>query len=269
MGDAKLFYILAKIFWVVAQPISIVALLILAGIVLLAFGWRRLGIASSAAALIVLVLCGFTSLGAIIIRPLEERFVRPATMPDSVDAIIVLGGSTLARVSTARDVAELNEAGDRLTDAVMLARRYPEAQIVYSGGAGLLDPGEPEAATAERFFISMGIAAGRLVLEDQSRNTDENAELTAQMFGSGGNALLVTSAFHMPRSVGLFRRVGLDVVPWPTDYRGSGRESFGFDFANPVHNLNTTSIAVKEWIGLLVYHWTGRIDTVLPAQTSN
>lgn len=265
----KLFYILAKIFWVVAQPTSVIALLILAGIVLLVLGRPRLGIASSAAALIVLVMCGFTSLGAIIIRPLEDRIVRPSTMPDSVDAIIVLGGSTLARVSTARGIAELNDAGDRLTDAVVLALRYPEARIVYSGGAGLLDIGEPEAATAERFFVAMGIAADRLVLEDQSRNTDENAELTAGLLGDGSAALLVTSAFHMPRSVGLFRRVGLDVVPWPTDYRGSGQESFGFDFANPVHNLNTTSIAVKEWIGLLVYHWTGRIDSVLPAQTSN
>lgn len=265
-----MFYLAAKVFWVVAQPVSLVALLLVASVILLSWGRRRLGLSTTAVALLLLLLCGFTSLGAMIIRPLEDRFTRPSVMPETVDSIIVLGGSTLARVSTGRGVAELNEAGDRLTDAVALARLYPEAKIVFSGGEGIIDRGEPEAATAERFLLSQGIAPQRLVLEDQARNTDENAELTAEMLGeAGGRSILVTSAFHMPRSMGLFRRVGLDVVPWPTDYRSSGQESFGFDFANPIHNLNVSSVAIKEWIGLLVYSWTGRIDTVLPAQTSN
>lgn len=266
-----MFYLAAKLFWVIAQPLSMIALLSLAGIFLFALGRRRLGFVAHAAALVVLILCGFTTLGALLIRPLEDSFTRPSPMPETVDVIVVLGGSTLARVSTARGVAELNDAGDRLTDAVVLARRYPQARIVFSGGAGLMEPGgEPEAATAERLLLAMGIAPERLVLEDQSRNTDENAELTSAVLGPDpGMAMLVTSAFHMPRSVGLFRRVGIDVVPWPTDYRSSGQEGFGFDFANPVHNLNIASVAIKEWIGLAVYHWTGRIDTILPAQGSN
>lgn len=265
-----MFYVVAKIFWVVAQPLSVVALLLILGVALLFWGRRRLAVSANLAALLVIVLCGFTTFGALIIQPLEDRFTRPATMPETVDTIIVLGGSTLARVSTVRGVAELNDAGDRLTDAVALARLYPQARIVYSGGAGILDQGEPEAATAERFFLAMGIAPERLVLEGESRNTDENAELTADMLGdANGMTLLVTSAFHMPRSMGLFRRVGLDVVAWPTDYRSSGQEGFGLDFANPVNSLSITSVAIKEWIGLLVYHWTGRIDSILPAQTSN
>lgn len=265
-----MFYILSKLFWVVAQPLGIIVLLLLAGIVLVALGRKRLGMAANIVAALTLGLCAFSSLGFLIIRPLEDRFTRPAEMPATIDAIIVLGGSTHARVSTARGVSELNEAGDRLTEAVVLARRYPQARIIFSGGAGILDQGEAEAATAERFFLAMGIERERLVLEGESRNTDENAELTAAMMGDvSGPVMLVTSAFHMPRSVGLFRRVGIEVVPWPTDYRSSGREGFGLDVANPVHNVNTTSIAMKEWIGLAVYHWTGRIDAILPAQASN
>ncbi|MHA6691069.1 YdcF family protein [Devosia sp. A449] len=266
-----MFYLLSKIFWVAAQPLSIIALLVLAGIVLAGFGRRRWGMAASGVGLMLIVLCGFTSLGFLLIAPLEARFVRPAVAPTQVDAIVVLGGSTLARVSTVRGIAELNEGGDRLVEAAILARRYPQARVVFSGGAGVLEPGgEAEAATAERLLLALGVAPERLVLEDQARNTDENADLTAALLGhSGGTILLVTSAFHMPRSVGLFRRVGVEVVPWPTDYRGTGQESFGFDVANPVHNLNTTTIAMKEWIGLAVYHWTGRIDTIFPAQLSN
>ena len=266
-----MFYLLSKIFWVVAQPLSIAALLVLLGLILVAFRRRRLGLVSGGAGLLVLVLAGFTSLGFLLIQPLENRFVRPAEMPERVDTIIVLGGSTLARVSTVRGLAELNEGGDRLVEAAILARRYPEARVVFSGGAGLLEPGaESESVTAERLLLALGVAPDRLVLEGESRNTDENAGLTAELLGEDrGNVVLITSAFHMPRSMGLFRRVGIEALPWPTDYRSSGEEGFGIDIANPVHNLNTASVATKEWIGLLAYHWTGRIDTLFPAQISN
>lgn len=260
-----MFYLLSKLFWVLAQPLGLTVLLLVVGIVLLVLGRRRLGLAANVTALTVLALCAFSSLGFLIIRPLEDRFVRPAEMPATVDAIIVLGGSTHARVSTARGVSEFNEAGDRLVDAVVLARRYPEARVIFSGGAGILEPGEAEAVTAERFFLAMGIAPERLVLEGESRNTDENADFTAAAIGDvSGPVLLVTSAFHMPRSVGLFRRVGIDVIPWPTDYRSSGKESFGLDVANPAHNVNTISIAAKEWVGLAVYYWTGKIGDMFP-----
>lgn len=266
-----MFYVLSKIFWVAVQPLSIILLLIVLGAVLAVFGRRRLGVAASSAAVLALLLSAFTSFGFLIIGPLEDRFERPATMPETVEAIIVLGGSTLARVSTARRVAELNDAGDRLAEAVRLARLYPDARVVFTGGAGLLEPNaEPEAATAERFFLGMGLAPERLVLENQSRNTDENADFTAALLeGVQGPVLLVTSAFHMPRAVGLFRRVGIEVIPWPTDYRSAGTEGFGIDVANPAHNMNTTGIALKEWIGLLAYYWTGRIETLFPAQASN
>jgi uncharacterized SAM-binding protein YcdF (DUF218 family) len=265
-----MFYTIAKVFWVLAQPLSVVLLLVVMGIALVWSGRRRSGIAMSAIAAAILVLSAFTTTGALLIRPLEDRFSRPAALPETVGAIVVLGGSTLARVSRGRNVAELNEAGDRLVAATALAARYPEAMVVFSGGTGLLDPGEAEATTAARFFAEMGLAPERLVLEGQSRNTDENAELTAGMLKDyDGPIVLVTSAFHMPRSVGLFRREGLEVVPWPTDYRSAGTESFGIDLANPVNSLNVTSIAIKEWIGLAVYHWTGRIESMLPGQASN
>lgn len=261
-----MFYTVAKIFWVIAQPLSVALLLIVAGVVLSLAGKRRLGAGASVAAMLILILCSFTTFGAHLIRPLEARFARPSTMPEQVDTIIVLGGSTLARVSTARGVAELNDAGDRLTEAVALARRYPEARLVYSGGAGILDIGEAEAATAERFFLAQGIEASRLVLEDQSRNTDENAMLTAAMLEeSCGQTLLVTSAFHMPRSVALFRKAGFPVVPWPTDYYTSGREGIGLLQDGASDALHNTTTGLREWIGLIAYRLTGRTDELLPS----
>jgi len=261
-----MFFVVSKIFWLLAQPISIVALQVVTGLIANGLGRRRLGLVASLCGLMVLVLCSFTSLGFVLIAPLENRFERPAPMPERVDAIVVLGGSSFTKVSAARGVSELNEAGDRLTDAVILARLYPDAVLVFSGGSGLLEPaGETEAASAERFFLAMGIGPDRLVLEDASRNTDENAGFTAALLEDrGGAMLLVTSAFHMPRSMGLFRQIGLEPIPWPTDYRSAGTEIFRPDIANPVHNLNTIGIALKEWIGLAVYSWTGRTGEVFP-----
>jgi uncharacterized SAM-binding protein YcdF (DUF218 family) len=103
-------------------------------------------------------------------------------------------------------------------------------------------------------------------LENKSRNTAENAEFSKELARPrpGETWLLVTSAYHMPRSVGLFRKVGFPVVPWPSDYRTSGREGVGFFRDNEVDALQNTTLALREWIGLIAYWLSGRIDSILP-----
>lgn len=262
-----MFFVVSKLFWLMVQPISLSFGLVLLGGLLVTWGRRRFGLMLGSAGLMVLGLSAFTSLGFLLIAPLEDRFVRPAAMPQSVTNIVMLGGATVGRVSAARAVAELNEAGDRLVETLRLAQLYPQSRIVLSGGSGALGGDiEAEAVTAERFFVAMGIAPDRVLLEDQSRNTVENAQLTAALLGPGsGVTVLVTSAFHMPRAVGLFRAAGMTVIAWPVDYRSTGAESIEFDLANPVLNLTTTGVAMREWIGLLVYAATGRIESPFPA----
>lgn len=263
------FFFLSKVFWLLAQPLSLVMLLMLAAFALLLVGRKRLGLIALALGLLIHGTVSFTNFGYLVIQPLEDRFAVPATPPARVDAIIMLGGATLARPSAARQIAELNDAGDRLTTTLWLAKTYPEAKIVISGGSGTLDDeGEAETETAKRFFNMQGIPDERLVLEDRSRNTDENVAYTKEMLGGSidGNIVLVTSAFHMPRSVGIFTKAGIEVVPWPTDYRTPGPQWFGFDIANPVQNVNVTTAAIKEWVGLLVYYWTGKTNSLLPGQ---
>ena len=265
-----MFFVVAKLFWLLAQPISLSFLLLLAGTGLLWWRRRRTGLVLAAAGLLVLGIGAFTSLGFVLIAPLENRFARPAEMPQSVTSIIMLGGATVGRVSAARASTELNDAGDRLVETLRLAELYPQAKVVLSGGSGALEGEvEPEADIAARFFVAMGVAAERLVLEDQSRNTVENAQMTAAMIGTTpGVTMLVTSAFHMPRAVALFRRAGITVAPWPVDYRSTGLEGVGLDLVNPMLNITTTGVAVREWIGLLAYALSGRIDSVFPAPAS-
>lgn len=261
-----MFFIASKVFWLLAQPLSIILLLVVAAIILILLHRRRLAMTALALAGSVLGLCAYTSLGYVLIQPLEDRFAIPQDPPDTVQAIVMLGGATKARPSTARQTVALNDAGERLTTTLWLAQRYPEASIVLSGGGALLSgDSESEAVTARRFFVSMGVDEDRLVLEGESRNTIENARFTRDLMGEGeGRVVLVTSAFHMPRSVGLFRAEGVDVVPWPTDYRSTGSQGFGLDLADPNTNFDTAATAVREWIGLVVYKLSGQIEDVFP-----
>ena len=260
-----MFFTASKIFWAMAQPVSLVFLLIVLALVLMRLRRPRLGTSFGVLAAVILGLCCFTTVGSLMIQPLENRFARPGEMPAEVGTIVLLGGSTSGQVSQARQVVEANAAGDRLLEVLRLARLYPQAKIIASGGSGqLITQGESEAETARRLFEGMGIDMGRVVLEGQSRNTAENAALSRTLVGDGA-MLLVTSGSHMPRSMGLFRKEGLDPIAWPVDYRSTGSEGSGVDFSDPLDNLQTVTTAVREWIGLAAYYATGQIDTLFPA----
>lgn len=263
-----MFFLASKIFWLLVQPLSLIFLLILAGIVAHWRGWRRTGAVFSVAALAMVGLFAFTTLGGLLIAPLENRFARPATPPADVGAIIVLGGGFGGTVSGARNIEELRDSGDRFVEALRLARLYPEAKIVISGGVGNpFQDSESDADIARRFYAGMGVPAERLVFEGESRNTAENVEFTKSLVASGSDQklILITSAFHMPRSMGIFRAEGLDVVPWPVDYRAVPDPGFGLELAEPTFNINTATTAIKEWVGLVVYYLTGRTDALFPA----
>lgn len=260
-----MFFLLSKVFWFFVQPVNLAIFLLVAGLVGGIFGRRWLRTGSLLAALI-LVASVWTSLGAILIGPLEERYPRPPA-PAEVTGIVVLGGGMEGAINLARGGYELSTAGDRFVEAAVLARRYPEAKIVVSGGSGdLIQEGEGDAATAQRLLTALGVAPERLVLENRSRNTYENAVFTRELVAPkpGETWLLVTSAFHMPRAKALFDKAGFETLPWPVDYRTSGREGVGLFTDNPIDALETTTVATKEWIGLFAYWLTGKIDSPFP-----
>lgn len=261
-----MFFVTSKTLWFLAQPASLI-LLLLAVALLSSFGRRRLlARLSLGLALIILGLCGYTSIGQMALRPLEEAFPRPDAPPE-VTGIIVLGGGMDAEINAVRFGYELNRSGDRFVEALRLLRLYPAAKILISGGAPLMDPeGDTEAAAGARFFAAFGIDASRIVQEAASRNTEENAQMTRETLAPQPDDtwLLVTSAFHMPRSVGLFRKAGFPVTPWPTDYFTTGNERFELRFDQPSENFSVATRAMREWIGLAVYHLTGKIDDFLP-----
>lgn len=262
-----LFFALSKIFWFVVQPISLIGLLVLTGMLCALLRLRRLGLFFSTLGLLILALGAWTSTGALLLHPLEDHFARPDPAPTDVAGIIVLGGGFEGGVNLVRGGYELNASGDRFVEAAVLARRYPQARVVVTGGNGSMTlEGEGDGETAPRLLTALGVEPTRLVLETRSRNTYENAVFTRELVQPRQDEtwLLVTSAFHIPRSVGLFRKAGFDVVPWPADYRTAGNEPIGLARDNVADSMQNLSLGVREWIGLLAYRLTGRIDSILP-----
>ncbi|RWC49425.1 MAG: YdcF family protein [Mesorhizobium sp.] len=261
-----MFFYLSKIFWFFIQPLNLAIFLLLAGLLAATIGRRWLAATGSVLAFLILALSAWTSLGAMMLNPLEERFTRPP-LPEKVDGIVVLGGGFEGAINLVRGGYELNSGGDRMVETAILARRFPTAKVIVSGGTGeLFLDGEGDAATAPRLFTALGVTADRLILENKSRNTYENAVFTKELATPkpGETWLLVTSAFHMPRAKALFDKAGFATVPWPVDYRTSGREGIGLFRDNPADSLQATTMAIREWIGLIAYWLSGRIDQPFP-----
>lgn len=260
-------FILSKIVGFLIDPVSVIAML--AALSALASLVRRnsTGLALAALAFLIAGVGGWTTAGTMALAVLEDRFPRPTRMPADVTGIIVLGGGFEGGVSGVRGQAELRDSGDRFVEAAALALAYPAAKIVVTGGNGaLVSEGETDAELAPGFFARFAIAPERLILEGQSRNTQENAEFLRALIQPkpGETWLLVTSAFHMPRSVGLFRKAGLTVTPWPVDYRTAGVPRMRLVGDMPISNMTELAVALREWAGLASYFALGRIDRLFP-----
>lgn len=264
-----MFYVLAKVLWSLLQPSSLMVGAVIAGAALTATRWRRLARALLWGGSLALVIGGLSPLGDAMIRPLEYRFEAPGLerVGPSIAGIIVLGGGADQQAAGSPQIAGLNEAAERYTEAVVLARRLPGARLVFAGGSGgLIAADAPEAETAARLFEALGIAKDRITLETASRDTYENALFTARMLKPGPDQrwLLVTSAWHMPRAMGCFRRVGFAVEPWPVDYRTLRAFDVTRTHTSIPEGLRRIDFIAKEYVGLVVYFLTGRTDAILP-----
>jgi len=257
-----MFFILSKVFWVLARPLNFMFLCMVMGAVFLRLGWRRTGCILFAIAAIFLAMFGFTQLPDLIIHEMETAI--PARMPEEPPAgIIVLGGGLGANNQTTVTGYHLQEASDRMITGLVLKRRFPQARLIYSGGTPALTGGDrPETDAASALAADLFGPDFAIEFESRSQNTWQNAEYTARMLGDERSRpfLLVTSGFHMRRALGCFRKAGVNVYPVPTDFRADeiSPPFLSGDMAGQFLKLN---LAVKELFGLFSYRLTGRTDS--------
>jgi uncharacterized SAM-binding protein YcdF (DUF218 family) len=268
-----LFFVLSKTIGIMLLPANLLIGIGVLGALLLATRFALLGRKLLVFSVALLAICGFSPLGNLLLYPLESRFPPWNPAQGAPDGIVILGGSIEPDLSAAHGLAVFSSSVDRIIAGAALAHRYPNARIVFSGGNAnlILSDAAKEADYAISVFESLGIARERLIMERRSRNTRENAEFSKAIAApkSGERWLLVTSAFHMPRAVGLFRKAGFVVEPYPVDWRvGGGRDILMFS-TRAVGGLDRTDTAVREWLGLAAYWATGKIDELLPGPALN
>lgn len=259
-------FVAAKLAGYVLEPGNVILALLALGAVIWLLRWRRAGAWVAGAGIALYAAIAAVPVGTLLLMPLEARFPPPAVPPAQVDGVIVLGGMIDQHVSDARGQAQLNESGERLLALVELARRYPDAKLVFTGGSGLLLTQQlREADYAAQLLPKLGVAAGRVVFERDSRDTFENAVMSKAVAWPRPEQtwLLVTSARHMPRSIGVFRAQGWRVTAWPVDYVTEGYFPPRYFISAP-EGLRRLSWALHEWIGLLAYRLQGRSDALFP-----
>ncbi len=263
-----MFFFLSKTAAFLALPSNLFIAAGIAGLVLWLTRFKRTGRALAAASLILLALAGFSPLGGFLSATLEDRFPPWDSARGAPTGIIVLGGAISPELSQARGEAVLTSSAERITAAGKLAQQYPSARVIYTGGNGSLIPGGPaETDFVLPVFEKLNVARERVLLEGKSRNTAENAAFTRELLNPkpGERWLLVTSASHMPRAIGSFRRAGFAVEAYPVDRRAErGADMFRFSHTLSGGLLRTDQ-AMREWIGLLAYWISGRSSELFPA----
>jgi uncharacterized SAM-binding protein YcdF (DUF218 family) len=260
------FFLVSKILAPLESPSDLLLLLLLLGLLFFpSTRFRRAGMAMVAFSALALLSVTLFPVAGWVTAPLENRFPRPQTLPGQVDGIIVLGGAIDPIETQRRSIPSLNSAAERMTEFLRLARQYPEARLVFSGGSGRLAlnlPSFTEADAARLFFAQQGLDVTRILFETKSRNTYENVTFTKALVHPlpGQTWLLISTARDMPRSVGVFRKAGWPVAAVPVAYKADIPNAYELG-----DNLSQLDHAAHEWLGLVIYYLTGKTDALFPA----
>ncbi|MBI1327805.1 MAG: YdcF family protein [Alphaproteobacteria bacterium] len=207
-----------------------------------------------------LILSGITPLGYNLMSWLENRVQAPQEMPQQVAGIIVLGGAiepgiSANRVGKGDDIA-INSSAERLFAFMALEREYRESTIIYAGGSGSVsNQRDKESDYAKQLLERLGFPLKNVIFERESRNTIENVNNIKEIINGSqrkGAWMLVTSAYHMPRALSIFRDNGLEVVPYPVDYQTHGDYRW-LPRPELLDNVYKLDVAFKEIAGLWVY----------------
>lgn len=262
-----LFFYSSKIIWYLISPSHLTLFLLSICIFLLFTSYHQNARKILCVILFFIWTIALFPVGSWLYYPLETRFQHNPKLPEAVDGIIVLGGSVSPSMSQYWQQLETNQYHERLTAFIQLAKIYPEAKLLFTGGSAAIKDNQPtEAEFVRHYFIESGVSGSRLIIEDKARNTAENIQYSKTLVKPqpDENWVVITTAFHMPRSVGLFCQINWPVIPYPVDHVSNPETLFNVNL-NLADHVASLEGASHEWIGLLAYFLTGKIDEILPS----
>ena len=261
----NIFWFVSKIFWIIAAPDHFLFITLLFGSFLLFTKHKTLGSTLIVAVTVFILGLIIFSVDEVVLSNLEDRFpFRP--LPNNIDGVIVLGGAVESEISSARKQPTVSGSAERLLAFIHLKQKFPQKKFIFSGGAGGLTTTHKHSDGARMVFEQVGLKVDKIIFESQSRNTYENIINSFKLIKpkKGEKWVVITSAFHMPRAMGVFRKIQWEVIPYPVDYRTTGDQNYHFSF-NGFSVLENFTLAVKEWTGLFVYWVMGKTNHLFPS----
>ena len=253
-----MFFVAAKIAWMLLAPLNFIAALVLCGLLSCRLHWRRLATLFFATAFVLFVAIGVFPVGEDLLARLETRYPRPATLPEQVTGILILGGALDTKLSAVHGYPVMGLNAQRVMEAVRLARLYPHAKLVFTGGENSLAGHQlPESVVLQSYFRRYGITVPQNVIyESRSRNTAENFANAGIMVHprAGETWILVTSAFHLPRAMATAQAEGWPpMIPWAANYLTEDKIRWLPDNFDLAGHFFLADVALREYAGLLGY----------------
>ena len=255
--------LLTKVLSALIYPLNLFFAATIAAVLMRLIGWRR-----ASFAVLVLALAGLWVISTPIFAKWAfwqlERLHPPIALADipAADVAILLGGVTDPPLAP-RQKADLEAGADRIVHAADLYRAGKVRSIIVSGGAMPWTPaGHKEADIMAGFLEDWGVPRQAILVEPDSRTTYENPARLADLRRRNGfrSALLVTSASHMPRALGVYRKMGLPVEPSSSDVEVTWPASRSvLDWMPASAALELSTRATHEFAGFLVYRWRGQL----------
>ena len=253
-----MFFYLSKLLWVFFNPINILVIFLLIGILFQLFNkkiYKRIYQIN----FILFILIVFFPTGTYFLWKLENTYPKPKVTNSNIDGILILGAGIDEFMTHEHQQIILNDRIERITESAKLIKKFPEAKIVFSGGNGTFSKPELKGSEiAKIFYKQMGINTDKIIFEDKSRNTYENFIFSEKFIGNTKKEkwLLITSAYHMKRAMGVAKKLNLNLVPYPVDFMLNKNFSWRFWYHKIyfLNNMNDFQLAAHEHIGLIAYY---------------
>lgn len=253
-------FYLSKTLWLILNPFNIFILLTLFSILLFLFSIKRLSIIIFLINFSILLTISIFPIGNYLVYIIEKEFHLHTKVPDHIDGILILGGSTNAEMFQEYGQISLNGSAERLVESVDIIKKFKGSKIIFTGGSGILNrPDLGHVQVAKLFYKKMGINLKRIMFENNSKNTFENIIFSKKMAEPNKNEiwLLITSASHMKRALLIGEKNNWYFTPYAVDFLNEKNFKFRPNF-KLLSNLNSFQKGLHEWLGLISYYLLGR-----------
>jgi len=253
-------YFISKFIWLIFSPLNFLAILLIISFFFKVIKIKIFSRIFFIISLFFFILVGVFPTGNLLLFKLEQQYQTPSMIPDKIDGILILGGSTNVGLTILHEQVSFNDAGERLTESANTIRKHNPKKIIFSGGTKKQTFDSSHSYVAKRFFSEIGVDTNKIIFEFKSRNTYENILFSKKIAKpkKDENWLLITSSFHMNRAINVAEKLNWQFIPYPVDFRtGKSFTSFKPSF-RLLDNFNYFDLASHEILGLISYYILGR-----------